>query len=88
MQSTNPVHLETAVEYGKTLHESNDLDPNYAAVYVAALQASGKKYSAVQVSEQYSKRLSRSGRGMQRHMYEKSLSSLLERIDNTASSED
>ncbi|MXZ44587.1 MAG: DUF255 domain-containing protein [Gammaproteobacteria bacterium] len=88
LQSNNPAHREKAVSYGKTLYESNDQDPSYAAVYVAALQASGKKYSAIQVSEQYRKRMSRFGRRMQLNTYESSLSSLLDRINETATSEE
>ena len=88
LQSDNPAHLESALEMGKTIYESNDRNPNYVAVYVAALQASGKKYSAMQVSEQFSRKMTRFGFRSQLNSYENTLASLLDRINETATSEE
>ncbi|MXZ44865.1 MAG: hypothetical protein F4Z01_07825 [Gammaproteobacteria bacterium] len=89
VQSDNQAHLETAVKYGRNLHESKPKNPNYAAVYVAALQVSGKKYTAVQVSEQYRKKMSRlSYDKEQLKTYDHELSVLLEKIKEAATSDE
>ena len=88
MQSNDPVHVEKAVEIGKTIYESDYLAPQYAAIYVAALQAAGKKYSAEQVTVQFKNRMSGSSRRAQLNSFEESLSFLLTQDSETTTTDD
>lgn len=89
VQSDKPAHHEVAIEYGKRAHDWERKNPAFTAVYVAALAAAGKKYSAVLVSEQYRKKMSRfESDRMQLNKFDHELSWLLERINEGTSPED
>ena len=58
LEVEHPTVHRAAVEYGRKAFELDHKNPQFAAIYISALLGAGKKYSAVQISEQYRKRMS------------------------------
>ena len=54
-----PTVNKAAVEYARRAFELDDKNPDFTATYISALTAAEKKYSAVQVTENYRKRMTR-----------------------------
>ena len=55
----HPTVNKAAVEYARRAFELDEKNPKFTATYISALTAAEKKYSAVQVLENYRKRMSR-----------------------------
>lgn len=59
-----PAFLQkAAVEYSRRAYEKDQTDPQIVATHISALRAVGKMYSAVQITEQYRKKMSRTPHG-------------------------
>ena len=58
-----PALHKAAVEYSRRAYEKDQIEPQFAATYISALRATGKMYSAVQITEQYRKKMSRTPHG-------------------------
>ena len=59
-----PAFLQrAAVEYSRRAYELDQTDPQIVATHISALLAVGKMYSAVQITEQYRKKMSRTSHG-------------------------